>query len=350
MIIDLLKDAILQNLGPTKPAPKGWHRRNCPLCHTQGHGADRRQRFGIQFNQDSIAINCFNCGFHAGYKEKESLSKSFKFFLRQISVDDKFIQHIDFELFKTRHQIEEVRVGDKEKPVKIVDKFQQIFSKWKPADLPADALPIKVWLEAGLDDPEFMSVVEYALSRRIYNLDKFYWSPRREFNLNQRLIIPYYYKKKTVGFTARLYYTVPDKSIPKYYQQCPPDFVYNLDAQIDSDRQYVIVNEGVLDAWSVDGVGVLGEITQSKIDLINRIQKQIIVCPDRDAKGADLVKAAIENNWAVAFPKWDKDIKDAAAAAERYGRLLTTFSIVDSAIKNKDKIKITWDIMINERK
>ena len=62
------------------------------------------------------------------------------------------------------------------------------------------------------------------------------------------------------------------------------------------------------------------------------------------------MQAAIKNKWSVAFPKWDRDIKDAAQAAVRYGRLLTTYSIVHSAVKNADKIKIMWEIMLNERK
>lgn len=112
----------------------------------------------------------------------------------------------------------------------------------------------------------------------------------------------------------------------------------------------MILTEGVLDAWVVDGISILGEITRSKIDIINSLQKQIIVCPDRDKKGYDLVKTAIDNKWAVSFPKWDIYIKDAAKAAEKYGRLLTTHSIIASAIHGKDKIRLTWDIQQNERR
>ena len=107
MIFDLLKDAILANIGPLKQAPKGWHKRCCMLCHTQGHGKDTRHRFGIQFNHgtESILINCFNCGFSAGYTEGKDLSKSFKFFLTQLNVDEKFIKQIEFRIFKQKNQM-----------------------------------------------------------------------------------------------------------------------------------------------------------------------------------------------------------------------------------------------------
>ena len=350
MIIDVLKDAILQNIGPLKQAPKGWHKRHCMVCHTQGHGRDTRNRFGIQFNPQSIALNCFNCGFSAGYTEGKELSKAFKFFLGQLNINEKFIEQIEFEIFKQKNQISSIREGDED--VKVEDKetkFRNLFRKWAPMPLPEDSMPIDEWLNAGLDDPEFLKVVNYAVDRKLFDLSEYYWSPIKQHNLNQRLIIPYYYKGKTVGFTARLYYEVPDKSIPKYYQQCPPDFVYNLDHQQGWSRKYAIATEGVLDAWVTGGISILGEIGQSKVDIINRLQKQIIVCPDRDKKGWDLVEVAIENNWAVSFPKWDIDIKDAAKAAEKYGRLLTTHSIISSAVSGKDKIQLRWDIEQNER-
>ena len=221
--------------------------------------------------------------------------------------------------------------------------------KWKPMDLPKDSLPITQWLEYGLDDKYFLKVINYAIDRNILDLENFYWSPIKTHNLNQRLIIPYYYRSKIVGFTSRLYYDVPDKSIPKYFQQCPEDFVYNLDHQQAWQRKYLIVNEGVLDAWTTDGVATLGEITQPKIDIINRLQKEVIVCADRDRKGGDLLDAAKANNWAVSFPKWEKGIKDASQAAEKYGRLLTTHSIISSAITGKVKIQVQWDIAQAER-
>jgi hypothetical protein len=349
MILDIIKDAILQNVGPLKKAPKGWNKRHCMLCHTQGHNRDTRFRFGIQFNPQSILCNCFNCGFSAGYTEGNDLSKAFKFFLNQLHIDRKFIDQIEFEVFKQKNNVTVVREGDSDSPESFDRKIKLLFQKWKPMELPVGSLPIKEWLEHGLDDPDFMNVVNYAIGRKIYNLEDFYWSPDKFFNVNQRLIIPYMYRRKIVGFTARLFYDTPDKSIPKYFQQCPEDFVYNLDNQEAWSRKYAIVTEGVLDAWSVDGISVLGEVGQAQVDIINRLQKQVIVCPDRDKKGRDLVSTAIENNWAVSFPKWNIGVKDAAHASEIYGRLLTTYSIISTAVSGKDKIKVMWDIEQNAR-
>jgi hypothetical protein len=276
------------------------------------------------------------------------LSKSFKFFMKNLNIDDKFIKQIDFEIFKQLRQVSPVKGGDHSEASSI-DRIRELFQRWKSVDLPADSLTVAEWLAAGCNDPNFLKVVDYAASRQLYDLDNFYWSPSTEYQVNLRLIIPYYYRGKTVGFTARLADDSAGKSIPKYYQQCPTDFVYNLDNQQDWSRKYTIVTEGVLDAYTVDGVSTLGEIGQSKVDIIHRLQKEVVVCPDRDKKGWDLVQVALDNNWAVSFPRWDRGIKDAAKASEKYGRLLTTYSIISSLTKDKDKIVLKWKLGNNVR-
>ena len=340
MIADKLKDAILSNIGTLKPAPKNWQKRCCMLCTTRGHSVDKRFRFGIQFTADKILINCFNFGFSASYNEGESLSNNIKLFLKFIHVNDRFVKEIEFEIFKNKNSLSEVRDGVISKTIEYKN-YEKI---WHLIELPKDTLPITTWLEYNLDDHNFLNVVEYAISRKIYDLDRYYWCPSELHNLNQRLIIPYYYKHKMVGFTSRISYDIEDKSIPKYYQQCPSDFVFNLDNQQSWDRKYVILCEGVLDAVVTDGISSLGELSQDKIDIINRLQKTVIVCPDRDKKGGDLVDAAIRNNWAVSFPNWEKKIKDAAQAAVKYGRVLTLHSIISSALTDKMTIQLRWNL------
>lgn len=346
MLINVIKDAILQNIGPLKSAPKGFLKRNCMLCQSRGHGLDKRNRFGIQFNTDSMACHCFNCAFSSSYTEGRELSNSFKFFLKKLQINDKFINKIEFEIFKQKNQISnDTDISELDNETRL----RQLFQRWKLVDLPKDSLPITEWLKYGLNDPNFLRVVNYAIDRNIFDLDNFYWTPTTYNNLHQRLLIPYYFKGNIVGFTSRLCFDTVDKSIPKYYQECPTDFVFNLDNQQNLLHKYVIVTEGVLDAYVINGVSILGEIGQSKIDIINQLQKQIIVCPDRDKKGYDLVQAAIDNNWAVSFPKWSREIKDAAAGTEKYGRLLTIYSIISSMETGKLNIKLKWDIEQSQR-
>lgn len=350
MITDVLKDFILQKIGKLKPASQGWRKRHCPLCITQGHGTDQRNRFGVKFDTYEILAHCFNCGFSAHWEEGSLLSDKFKLLLITIGADDKFIKELEFDIYKETHNIKIVREGDE---ISDNSRLRSLIDNWPRTELPEGSLSISKWLELGCDDDNLLKVVNYAIERRIFNLDNFYWCPSDDNQLNKRLIIPFYYQNRLVGFTGR-YADHNEKElkttfIPKYHQSRPLDYLYNLDAQEYWERKYVIVVEGVLDAWAINGVSTLGEINQEKINIINRLQKDIIVCPDRDLKGDALVTAAMNNNWAVAYPLWDNSIKDAAQASTKYGRLLTTHSIIDSAISGVNSIRVKQEITKNER-
>lgn len=341
-IITTLYNSIISNVGPLKSAPDNWLTQNCKMCHYEGQGKDTRSRFGIRRTNDTISLHCFNCGFSTRYTEGGHLTKKLKLFLKTINVSPHFIRQIEFDIFKNGNKITQLYDGG-DTPSTIS------YHRWAEKPLPEDSMTISEWLENGLTESNFLQCVEYLKRRNIHKFDDFYWTPSTVVQLNKRIIIPYKYKGINVGYTARLSYKNDDKSIPRYYQQCPDDFVFNLDNQDAWNRKFVIVNEGVFDAWTVDGVATLGAINQPKIDIINNLNKKIIVCPDSDSKGYSLVKAAIDNKWAVSFPKWEKTIKDAAQAAEKYGRLLTTHAILDSAVTGADKILLMWKIHMQER-
>ena len=61
---------------------------------------------------------------------------------------------------------------------------------------------------------------------------------------------------------------------------------------------------------------------------------------DFDKSGMDTVNVAVRCGWAVSFPEWEDDIKDASDAVMRYGRLFTVKSVLQSIETNATKIKI----------
>ena len=80
----------------------------------------------------------------------------------------------------------------------------------------------------------------------------------------------------------------------KYYTDVQPGYVFNMDAQ-DWNRKFVIVTEGPFDAITISGVSILGsEINDIQRELIEGLNRQIIVVPDRDAPGEKLINQAIE--------------------------------------------------------
>jgi len=103
----------------------------------------------------------------------------------------------------------------------------------------------------------------------------------------------------------------------------------------------VIVTEGPFDAITVSGVSILGsEINDTQKEIINSLNRQVIVVPDRDKAGAKLIDQAIEFGWSVSFPEWQKGVDDVAESVLQYGRLYTIQSILKGTETNKLKIDL----------
>jgi hypothetical protein len=206
-------------------------------------------------------------------------------------------------------------------------------------DLPEGSLPLAEWiLVQDLDDSianHLLGVVEYVLSRGLDPMsDTFYWSPNPAFS--DRLILPFWYNTKIVGYTARRI----TNNRPKYLSEQHPHFVFNLDAQ-DPLNRYVLVTEGPFDALSINGVALLtNNIADQQARMINRLGKEVIVIPDQDMAGLAVIKRAIEYGWSVAFPTWEPDIKDCADAVLRYGKLFVIVDVIKSAERHEATIRI----------
>jgi hypothetical protein len=181
-----------------------------------------------------------------------------------------------------------------------------------------------------------IAIVEYMAARNL-NLDdtEYYWSPSLAYR--DRLIIPFYYEKRIVGWTAR---TITADKQPKYLMEVQPGFVYGLDEQ-GYNKVFAILCEGQVDAIHVDGCALGGsEINDAQAMLINKLNKDIIVVPDRDPAGSKLVEQAIELGWGVSMPDWNQDCNDIGDAVDKYGRLYTLYSIANAAETSPLKIRL----------
>ena len=314
-----------------KSSPSGWTSFNAPCCHHRGHSQDNRKRGGLRFDQ-GIVYNCFNCKFTASWQPGRPLTEKFKSLCRWMGATDDDIKDMIFEALKTEspeyeHKVEEAKVA------------------FEPKPLPEGSLPLKEWIAVTDPDVEHDvgEVVQYLVNRGLDPLDdQFYWSPDPGFR--NRVIIPFFYHGVIVGNTAR---KVTDGK-PKYVSDQHPHFVFNIDNQKE-DHKYIFVCEGPFDAISVGGVALLtNDVADQQARIINSLGAEVIVIPDQDEAGLNLVKKAIHYDWAVAFPNWDADVKDAADAVQKYGKL---FVIVD-AIKTaqRGEIKITMAMKPMERK
>lgn len=316
----LLTEIVLSHL-PTKrkQTPSGWISFNAPCCHNNGHSRDTRGRGGLIINQDGgISYHCFNCGFKTSWQAGRNFSYKMKKLLQWLNVSDDLITKISFEILRLKENI----------PVDYIVNLP----KFDDVRLPLNSLKIA---ELTKQNKNSIAVLEYIAKRNLYLEDiDYYWS--NTLGYRDRLIIPFYFENRIVGWTAR---SVTNNK-PKYMTESQPGFVFGLDWQTD-DRNFIVVCEGPIDAIHIEACALLGnEINEQQSILINKMNKNVIVVPDRDFAGKKLVEQAIEQGWQVSMPEWNKDIKDISDAVDKYGRVFTLYSIVKFALSNPLKIKL----------
>ena len=309
-----------------KGSPSGWTSFNAPCCHHRGHSQDKRKRGGLRFDT-GVVFNCFNCKYTASWQPGRPLSEKFKSLCRWLGASEDTINTMIFEALKT----ESPDYQPRESQVRIT------FAEKK---LPENSLPIADWLNTDFAgntmlEENFAKVVAYVYDRGFEpTSNNFYWSPEEGYQ--DRVIVPFFYKGKIVGNTARKVRS----GRPKYLSDHHPQFVYNIDAQVE-DQKYIIVTEGPFDALAIDGVALLtNNISEQQYRIIQGLGHEVIVVPDQDEAGMNLINKAMEYGWSVSFPTWNSDVKDVADAVQKYGKLFTIIDIIKTAQAGSIKINM----------
>ena len=316
--------AALQTLlpGNRKLTSGGWISFNAVCCHNRGDRPDTKKRGGVLFTPDGFTYHCFNCGFKAGWTPGKLLSGNTKLLFKWCGMGDTDISKLGLITLKFK---------DDQPQVKKAIVFELLEKQ-----LPDECHSIEDWIKDGCQDEDFLNVVNYVITERKmgWNWYDWHWSAAPGFR--DRVIIPFYDKGKVVGYTGRKI----KEGKPKYLTDAQSGYVFNIDKQT-YDREFVLVTEGQFDAIAVDGVAIMtNEPNETQCARINALGKQVIVVPDKDKPGAKLVKAALDNGWGVSLPPWEDHIKDAAKAAEVYGRLYTLTTILHYKETNKIKIQL----------
>ena len=327
--MSVVAETVLTYLPPKrKVTPSGWTSFNAPCCHHNGTTVDTRSRGGLITNPDGVSYHCFNCGYKASWQQGRNLSVKMRKLLQWLNAPDDIINKLALTVMQENEGIQ-VKQQLVEVPT------------FNTVQLPPAARKLQDWadycaLEPTGVDSNLVKIFEYMKQRNLHMDDTdYYWTP--ELGYRDRLIIPFLYEGKNVGWTAR---TVTPNKNPKYLSEQQPGFVYNLDEQ-RSNKVFVIVCEGPIDALYIDGVALLGsEAKDQQALLINRLNKDVIVVPDRDQAGSKLVEQAIDYGWGVSMPNWDSDITDVGEAVQRYGRIFTLHSIASYAETSPLKIRL----------
>ena len=319
--MSVVNETVLTYLPPKrKTTPSGWTSFNAPCCHHNGTSADTRLRGGLITNPDGLSFHCFNCGYKASWQQGRNLSIKMRKLLQWLNAPDDVINKLALSIMQENEGVQ------------VTQQLVEI-PKFNTVPLPDDAIKVT-------DITDFnkhsLAILEYMASRNLQVEDtEYYWSP--SLGYRDRLIVPFYYEGRIVGWTGR---SVQADKKPKYLSEQQPGYVFNLDEQ-RPQKVFAIVCEGPIDALYIDGVALLGsEVKDQQALLINRLNKDIVVVPDRDQAGSKLVEQAIDLGWGVSMPDWEIDITDIGEAVQRYGRIFTLHSIATYAETSPLKIRL----------
>lgn len=315
-LIEQVHRLLLDNLPVhASKSPSGWITINCPMC------SDKRKRGGVITSGTKISYNCFNCGYKTGWNMVPHLGKKYKDLILKLGATQTSMHQIQIELLKHSEDLQEQDDTD----------YVYSLAKFPIEQLPDNAFSVD---ELDSDHP----VKQYAEQRGLLGLYPLLYFDEPLYK--QRLVVPFLYNNDLVGWSGR-HINPPNKQTPKYLHKLHPGYVFNIDRFADTDRSIVIVVEGIFDAIAIDGISILGNhVTAEQAHLIERLGKRVILCPDRDDAGKELIDEALALGWEVSFPPWKHTIKDAADAVLQYGRMATVASIIKHATNNELKIKV----------
>lgn len=319
--MSLITETIRQYLPlKRKSTPSGWISFNAPCCD------DKRNRGGIIFNHgDAVSYHCFNCQFKCSWQPGRTLSQKMRKFMRLLNISDDII---------TKLSLEALKLHDED-----VQSIKNIVPVFHERALPMDAKSLQDWenwAKLGGEIPKGVVDSAYYLMHRSIKFDEFPFYYSSNLGFKNRIIIPFLLDNRIVGWTAR---AINDAK-PKFISEQQPGYVFNLDNQNDN-KKFTIVCEGPFDAISIGGCALLGsEIKEQQDWLLKRLNKELILVPDKDHEGPKTVEQAIEFGWSVSMPDWPKGVKDVNDAVVKIGRLTSLWLITQAKENNPLKIRL----------
>jgi hypothetical protein len=300
-----------------KQTPSGWISFNAPCC------GDKRGRGGLKVNDQGWSYHCFNCNKTAGFVLGKPVGYKAKSLLAQLGVPESEINALNLE--SLRHRSVHGILDDR---AKIANALSDItfeeFDDFPPAsELVTQEHPFYWKYLRDRHVPEDFPAMT------TIRTDGIHW-------VRPHVTIPFTYDGKIVGWTARF---LDDKQ-PRYINHMQPGYVFGTEFQ-HRDWQYAIVVEGIFDALCIDGLAVMhNTVNDTQARLIRNLGKEVIVVPDQDKAGLELIDRAVELGWAVSIPDWPDHIKDINDAVKEYGKLATLLTIMQAKETSKIKIEL----------
>ena len=313
-----------------KSTQGGWISFNAVCCHNNGQRQDDRGRGGIlPTSEGGVSYHCFNCGYTASWQPGRRINLKMRKLMSWLGVADDDIRKLS--LFA---------LANLDDSYEIKQEIKRELPTFEPKD-PCPGRSIMSWLCDGHITVENYESLEQAIhyldNRGLGNkLDLFHWTD--DTALRNRVLVPFSWMGKPMGYSGRLF-TEGAKRV-KYLSSYPSGMMWGYDQQLPNAK-FCLVVEGLLDAVSVNGVGVCSnEISETQALIVDSLNRDVIVVPDRDKAGMSMVRDALNYGWNVSFPDWGKGIKDVADAVREYGVLYTVKTVLDATEHSSLKIQL----------
>lgn len=313
-----------------KSTPSGWISFNAVCCHHNAQRQDDRGRGGIlPTSEGGVSYHCFNCGFTASWQPGRRINYKMRKLMSWLGFNDDEIRRLSLFALSTL-----------DTSIEIKKEVLRELPKFEPKN-PCPGRSIESWFNDGYISEENYNSLETAIryldSRGLGDrLDQFYWSD--DESLRNRVLVPFTWLDKPMGYSGRLFTEGPKKV--KYLSSYPSGILWGYDQQ-QTNAKFCIVVEGLLDAVSIDGIGICSnEVSENQAIIIDSLDREVIVVPDRDKAGLSMIKNALDFNWNVAFPDWGEGVKDVADAVAAYGQLFTMKMILNSVETSNLKIQL----------
>lgn len=307
--------------GKKRTTATGWISFNAVCCHHRGHRPDRKGRAGIRKEGNNWTYHCFNCNFKAIFVLGRTINGNTKKLLQWCGIDESQINKWSLESLQKKDILELVMQASK--PHRKIT--------FAETDLPQAEL---------LDEnnPNHKIYVDYIRKKRGLNPSDYPYmvTPYADGRNAKSIIIPYTFKNKIVGYSYRYL----DDAFPKYLKVQQNGYVFGYDFQ-KPNWQYCIVVEGLFDALAINGCALThNTISDEQAELLYKLNRTIIVVPDYDKTGLDIIDRALDLGFQVSMPDWEPDVKDTNDAVKKYGKVATLLSIIQNATSSKIKIEL----------
>lgn len=309
-----------------------WHNVKCPVCN------DYKVRAAFRFdnNGESCTYHCFNhssCG--GAYSPHETagfMSANFKNVLHHFGISEIEIKELIFQNHLLYGNNTSTKKENKDSvPVK-----------------PNNLILPSYFNKLDTIDNDFSDECVVYLSNRCIDYKKFnfyYTTITPHEKWDYRLIIPAFYKNELVHYQGRDILDIHEK---RYYKVNAPieNVLYNMNELFRPTKETLLVFEGVFDGLCLSNNFVAitsSNLSKGQIKWLKNTKRRVVIVPDLDSSGTELIRQGIENGFEISFPKLPKDT-DINDCVKNFGRLFVLKEIFSNIYK-EDEARIRLELL-----